>query len=929
VELKSPNLIGTKVGVTDSNGEFRFSLLAPGVYSLSASLTGYAPLSQERIEVGLGRTVSLELNMRPSSVTETITVTADAPVVDVTSAATGANVTAETIRTLPLRRDFYAVAQVAPGTSGDASGTTVYGSTGAENQYIIDGLNTTGVELGTEGKVLNFDFIQEVAVKTGGLPAEYGRITGGVIEAITKSGGNEFHGGIFGYAQPESLRSDDATLSERPGTTASVASTEGQKDFGFDVGGYILKDRLWFFGAYDKVSQTNITIPVLNRVAQPTTSLNETDIKRDIYAGKLTWLVTGNHTLSAAVFGDPDSREGVLFPIAGPPSTYLGAREVGADDYVARYQGVFGSTFLVNALYGLHQESDQITGPGTATPLSLDQTVSPNTRTGGYGLFQNQEFSRDTLKLDLTKFIGSHELKVGGDMEKLSAVNSNVFSGNGTTVRKIPRPTVAGGPPVGTPQIYRHIYYVDDSGAGFVRTNPATWAIQYPLNSEPETENTSAYIQDSWRVLPYLTLNAGVRWEEQSIIGRNGETAIALDNGYSPRLGLIWDVSRNGRSKFYANFGRFYETVPMDINIRAFGGEVQADVYNFSPDPNNITQEPTLSGFNGTRARLLGGATTPVDPDLEGQYIDESLVGFEYEARPNLVLGVKGTYRNLGQVIEDMLIIDEGNYFISNPGTGIGKEVTFYDYSKAPAPEAERKYMGVEVSARKRFSNNYQFFASYLWSRLEGNYDGVFQVSTGQLDPNINSAYDYGDFSINNDGPLSNDRTHQLKFNGSYTFSAGMVEGLNLGLSTYWASGAPLTAFGYSNGYRNWEYFLTERGALGRGPDDYEADFHVGYPIRLGSSMRLNVIADIFNILDRQSATAVDTRYNRVSDGACSGLPVALCNHDGGILNIPGTTRPAGQLTNVRASAPNPDFLTAGTAFTGARTFRLGIRFEF
>ncbi|HET8799177.1 MAG TPA: carboxypeptidase-like regulatory domain-containing protein, partial [Thermoanaerobaculia bacterium] len=166
VELKSPALQGTKVAVTDTNGEFRFSLLPPGTYSLSASLEGYGPLAQNNIGVGLNRTVTLELTMSPATVSDVITVTADAPVVDVTSTQTGANVTAETIQSLPLARDFYAVAQVAPGTSQDASGTTVYGSTGAENQYIIDGLNTTGVELGTAAKTLNFDFIQEVQVIT-------------------------------------------------------------------------------------------------------------------------------------------------------------------------------------------------------------------------------------------------------------------------------------------------------------------------------------------------------------------------------------------------------------------------------------------------------------------------------------------------------------------------------------------------------------------------------------------------------------------------------------------------------------------------------------------------------------------------------------------------------------------------------------------
>lgn len=927
VEITSPSLQGTKVAVTDSKGEFRFSLLPPGVYQLRSSLSGFAEVTQRGIEVGLGRTVTLDVAMRSSSLSEQITVTAEAPVVDVTSATTGANVTAETIESLPLARDFYAVAQIAPGTNADASGTTVYGSTGAENQYIIDGLNTTGVELGTEAKVLNFDFIQEVSVKTGGLPAEYGRITGGVIEAITKSGGNDFSGGVFGYAQPDDLRSDNDTFFSRPGTTGSVGEDAEQMDYGFDLGGFIVKDKLWFFGAYNFVDETDLDTRVLplsvpGQPVIPAGTGFETGIERNIYAGKLTYRITDNHTLSGTVFGDPSTTSGVLFAILGPSTTYLGERETGGTDVVGRYQGIFGGSLLINALYGHHEEQDLTSGPGTSLVLLRDQSVVPEVRSGGYGFYQNQEFERDTVKLDISKFFGNHEVKFGADREDLAAVNANYFSGNGTQVRKLSR-TVNGR------NVYRHIFYVNDSRPGFDRSNSATWgqSIAFPLFSEPETENTSAYVQDSWKIAPNFTLNAGVRWEAQDIIGRDGSTNISIDDNWSPRLGVIWDVANNGRSKLYANYGRFYESVPMDINIRAFGGEIQADIYNFSPDPNNLTQDPSLNTA-GVRARLLGGHVTPVDPDLEGQYIDEAILGFEYELRPNLALGIKGTYRDLGQIIEDMLIVSEGDYFIANPGQGIGRTAYFYDYSPAPAKDPVREYTGIELSARKRFSNNYQFYASYLWSQLEGNYDGVFQVATGQLDPNINSAYDYADFQVNNDGPLSNDREHQLKFNGSYTFGAGMIQGFNVGLSTYYASGRPLTAYGYSNGYRNWEYFLVPRGSLGRGPSEYEADVHFGYPVRFGG-VELNLIADIFNALDRQAATNVDQRYNRVSDGACSGIPDQFCNHDGGLITKPGTLTPAYRLANPRATAPNPDFLRKGTAFTAPRTVRLGVRLSF
>lgn len=943
IELRSPALQGTKVAVTDANGEFRVSLLPPGQYSLSAALEGYAPLKQADITVGLNRTVTLELEMKPAGVSETITVTAQAPVVDVTSTQTGANVTAETIESLPLARDFYAVAQVAPGTSTDAAGTTVYGSTGAENQYVIDGLNTTGVELGTAAKTLNFDFIQEVQVITGGLPAEYGRVTGGVVNAITKSGGNEFKGDLFAYGAGGSLQSDNGTASDRPATTTTVDETSKEVDFGFNAGGYIIRDRLWFFGAYNRVNQTDTHSIIRDLQGAPGSpapgaELDE-DITRDLYAGKLTWQAAASHNVTLSVLGDPTDYDGALgtyFAIAGPPTTFEGNATTGGNDAILRYSGVYGQDWLANATAGTHHEETFITGPGKSMANYIDQTVEagrPQPVSGGFGFHQDQEFDRDIVKLDVTRYLGRHELKVGADREMLSAYNENWNGGAGQRIYirqndNLISATNPGG------IYYRHRYYINDQAPGFDPDDPTTWVINTPLTSSPETTNTSAFLQDSWKITPYVTLNAGVRWEQQEIGDRFGADAVVLDDMYAPRLGFIWDVAKNGRSKLFANYGRFYESIPMDINIRAFGGELQAFSYNFSPDPNDIAPDPFFNpsrpGTGIPRNTVTGGAT-PVDPDLKGQYVDEMVLGYEYELANNVAVGVQGTYRKLGRVVEDFLDPVSGAYHIANPGVGSGVNMAYYDYEPAIAPDVKRTFKGVQLHARKRFDNGAQLFASYLWSRLEGNYDGLFQASTGQLDPNINSAFDYADFMINAQGLLSNDRTHQFKLHGSYTIDKGVANGLTVGFSTYYASGYPLNAYGYSAGYQNYEYYLAPRGSLGRGPAEYEADLHFGYPIELGPA-RLSLILDIFNVLDRQSATRLDERYNLSSDGdPCAGIPGEICGPGGGLLYAETGTvpRPIAQLDNPRATATNPDFLQKGVRFTDPRSFRLGVRFSF
>ena len=159
-----------------------------------------------------------------------------------------------------------------------------------------------------------------------------------------------------------------------------------------------------------------------------------------------------------------------------------------------------------------------------------------------------------------------------------------------------------------------------------------------------------------------------------------------------------------------------------------------------------------------------------------------------------------------------------------------------------------------------------------------------------------------------------------------------MAKGLTAGVGAHYASGTPLTAMGYASSYRNYEYYLTPRGALGRGPADWEADIHGDYPIPVGAN-RASIVLDVFNVFNRQAKTAVDIRYNLASQvtnaNPCPGIPNNLCNGDGGLQLIPGTVKAVGQLPNPRASATNPSFLTGGTSFTGLRSFRLGARFSF
>jgi len=920
VTVTSPALQGSLNQVSDAEGRFRFLSLPPGVYTVKADLSSFKTFEQSNVDVGLDRTVTLPITMQLAGVAETVTVAASSPVIDTQSTTIGINAKAEIFNRLPVQRDIYSIARLAPGTTDDGVGPAVLGSTGAENQYIVEGLNTTGVERAEKGKQLNFDFVEEIEVKTGGLPAEYGRATGGVINVITKSGGNTFRGSFFGFSEGGALQSNDNTADLRPATTTTVADIGKKWDFGFEAGGFIVRDRLWFFGAYNHTFQQDRTEVIRTLLSPGSPGVGDeiaADINRDLFAGKLTYKLTQSQTLTGSINGDPGRREGNVFAIAGPQSTWLGEREFGATGGVLRYDGVFGGNFLVKGLYGQHRERDEFAGAGKTIARFTDSTVTPNAVSGGFGAHQDGKFTRNVYKLDASKFWGRHELKGGVDWEDIDSEVNRFEGGAGQRVSKL-RSSAATGSQI----YYRHRFFIDDTAAGFDPNNPATFVIAVPLTVSPGTLNTSFYVQDGWRAASNLTINAGIRWERQQVNDRFGETSIDVDDNWAPRLGVVWDPARNGRSKIFGSYGRFFESIPLDINIRSFGGESSCFCNNFDPNPANILPDPA----SPVRTSRLGLPVTPVDEALKGQYINEFLLGGEYEVRPNLSVGAKFSYRDLGRVIEDFLIIDSGGYFIANPGSGLGTTMTFYDYSTVEAPKAKRTNTSIELSARKKFSNNWQVLSSYVWSRLEGNYDGTFQNSTGQLDPNINSAFDYADFLVNADGRLSNERVHQWKFDGSYEVPRGALSGLNLGLSTRWLSGFPLNAYGHSFLYANWEYYLVPRGSAGRGPSDWEADLQVSYPVRFGGNKRLNLFMDIFNLFDRQEAIQLDERYNLIEDGGCSGIPESACNHDNGIVTNPGTLTPVFTISDPRATATNPDYLNKGMAFTAPRSIRLGVR---
>jgi hypothetical protein len=331
---------------------------------------------------------------------------------------------------LLVARSFYQLARIAPGVTTDNVGATMLGSSGAENKYIIDGVDSTGIMAGQQKKTLLLDFVDQINIKTEGANAEIGGATGGVIEAITKSGGNSFHGSGFLYGQGGGLIAANTTAALRPATTTTVSTIDHQIDGGGTLGGYIVKDKLWFFGGYNPFSEQDSatiirplgTVPGTPTVAS-TVPLTTT---RNLSTGKLTYNLAQSQSL---VFSSTPIRartDGNLFAISGPPSTWQGEFDSGAADFRFGYDGVFGGSWLLKAQGARHHEVETYAGAGASTAAFTNATVTPALRTGGFGSFEDHDFKRDVYGADLTRYLGGHTIKGGFGYSKVDSLDNRL-----------------------------------------------------------------------------------------------------------------------------------------------------------------------------------------------------------------------------------------------------------------------------------------------------------------------------------------------------------------------------------------------------------------------------------------------------------------------------------------------------------------------
>ncbi len=960
VEITSPNLQGTRTATTGNDGRFRFVSVPPGQYKVTANLSGMGTAAKNAT-VQLDSTATVNLQMQVSA-REAITVTGEAPLVDTASTTTGTSYTAKVMDKLPLGRNYASIALSQPGVQTDSGETqgrslalSVYGATSAENLFLIDGVNTTNVIKGFQGKAINGEFIQEVEVKTGGYQAEYGRNTGGVINVVTKSGGNEFHGDLFGYYNPPSFtarprqdvtpdesQTGDASTNTAGSHTINVDRREG----GVDLGGFFLKDHIWFFGAYDRVVNDQDLQPITG--ARAGEEFPQKQIS-NLWAAKLTFNVAQGTTIVGTIFADPQVNTGALVvPISFNPLSYNGRRDVGGTDWAARFNQLFGSFGILTGQYSRHKDRFQTKPDGLDVPQVRDTTVSPALITGGFGsVFGptiNNVSQRDLYSGSFTGYIGNNEFKMGADYSKDATSGATYYTGgqrsriiacgtgsNACDLSKAPFYTNSKGK---TLQVYyRHDFFT------------ASAEDQTPLAQAPfdtPTKRWGAFVQDQWRIIPTLTVNAGLRWDQEHYFAGDGHTAFKLLNQWAPRFGFVWDFVGDGTSKLYGSVGRFFFAIPTDLNARVFSANTQIQNFNYSPT--------ALNHDFAARSHLIqvgSFAGEPVEVGLKASYQDELTVGVEKALDPTLSVGIKGTYRTLGRTVEDRCDLDYNDPLalgstcgIFNPGAdrpianGIIKTCNtsanptdpdsgLCDLPGVPVGDAKRIFRGIELTARKAFSQTLWAQASYLYSSLRGNYSGATREASGQTDPGINADYDYWQFNLNAYGKLELDRPHQFRLDAVYNAPFG----LSVGGQFYVRSGVPTSRLGRYNSFYPDLLYLDTRGSNGRLPTEYEANLSLAYNINVGP-VTVTPQLYIFNLLNRQIVTATDQRYNVY--GTFVTNPASPFYGQAGIE--PGKTDPSSGIScpasATAACSDNADYRKA-TGRVGARFLRAALKISF
>ncbi len=855
-----------EIGV-GADGSFRVSSLPPGTYRVTARRAdGSTQTRTVAVSIGTGTSVDFAAAPADATTLEAIEVigTAINPI-DVSSVESTTVFTSERIAKIPVPRDITNVALLAPGTTkGDqAFGNLASfgGASVAENGYFVNGFNITNSYKGLNFADVPFEAIGEQQVKTGGYGAEFGRVLGGVVNIVTKRGTNDFKAGGNIYWMPKSLAGNDPNIFFNDGRLAE----DNSEDAGWQAiasawaSGPLIRDTLFGYALIQYEREERDGEP------EPFTE-GDNDRRRKVksptWLVKLDWNITDNHLLEFTGFSDKREVDDDRFQFVGPTERgpYLGTEftEQGGENYILKYTGYLTDTFTLSALYGygeFKRNNSAVSASGIRTeyfgdifgPVSGCPTVTDNRPRfigtperligcdfAGLLTRADAQDTRRQFRVDAEWQLGDHLLRAGIDTDKYETVDGEAAEG-------------------GVSYVYRSVLTTDGTA-----TEDLVRETFFRNGATVEVDSEAYYIEDSWSITDSFMGYLGLRWDSFENKNGAGETYVEQKDQFAPRLGFSWDVNGDSSLKIFGNAGRYALPIASTVAIRGSSASrfESRDFIFTGVDP--VTEAPTgLTPIPTTDPRCLenGGsvrcspffannefgvaknAASIASENLDPQYQDEFILGFQKAITDEFSLGARGIYRELKRGIDDQcdyrpvyewalengFVDPDGNPFESPADSTVPNEIAVINpgfpfcrmYNpgsdgifnmdingdgtlekvRIPAdvlgPKAKRNYMAVEVF----FEGNWDKFflqGSYTYARSYGNYEGGVKSDIGQDDTGVTQDFDYPELTLGANGYLPNDRRHTIKVFGSYEITEEWSVGANLLIQ----SGRPINCFG-------------------------------------------------------------------------------------------------------------------------------------
>lgn len=865
---------------TDATGHYRFPSIASGEYEIAVNHPGFAPSRVAEIELLLGQNLRVDLTLSAAPLAETIAVVADPPTIDVTQSGRVSTILRDDFTRLPRGRDFISLVPQVTGANieGRLGGLSIDGAGTPENQYVMDGTDSTGIVLGLPPAMIT-DFVDQVQVKSGGYSAEHGGATGGVVSVATRSGSDRWSGDAGVYYTSEWLQVQPrGGLNLSPTDLTQLVRVRTREDEfdrwepGFSIGGPIKVGRAWFFLGY-----------------QPSLTATHRTVTFDANGDTRRWTVhsrthnaIGNVTaqfgpgtrLRVSLSGSPGITDGFLPSAASNPRQNFGVvTRTRALTVSSTFDHLVAGNLLLSARVGQRFQDRNnegvFQGPRyffQRPNVGLEGVPPELQQGGGYSsVLSNSEVTRDwlartTVQVDATWFLGSrgqHALKAGAVLQR---IENDLLAGQT-------------GPVVGifwgeafADRRGQFGYYTVDGNA----VHPDRGSI---FQGDVRVDNIALFVQDAWTIRNRVTLNLGLRVENEHVPSYAADPAIprtaikfGLADKIAPRAGMAWDVRGDGRWKAFASWGAFYDTMKFHLSQSLFGaGKSLRYWYTLeTPDWPSLIRPGCPPACPGT---LIEGpldfavpANAPgayyADADLEPFRVQEAVAGVEHALTPSLSVDIRYVHKHIDRAVEDIGSLDAaGNevYFVGNPGFGRASQTGF----GPPLPKAVRDYDALEVNLDRRTKDGWGLRVGYLWSRLFGNYSGLSQSDEFRIAPNFGRDFDHPIMAFDAEGRpvfglLATDRTHQLKAHAIYELPFA----ISIGTTARLMSGVPVTRFVRVIPGHNYPVFYAGRHSDGRTPPLSQVDLYVQHEAKLRRGARLQLSANVINLFDQDTAVA-------------------------------------------------------------------------